>query len=88
MIINVYQYIFDNMIKLSNEIRQIIVENLMSNPNQSKLTREFSIARTTIQSVWKKYLKTGFIKDIPRSGRPNKTTEMEQHHLIIYFMKF
>ena len=35
----------------------------------------------SIRKIWRKYVKTGSVKNLPRSGRPPKTNEREDRHM-------
>ena len=71
------------MAKLNEEMKTLIIFHLKNNKSQRKLSLELGISRSTIKSFWNKYRKTGIINDLPRCGRPTKTTPREQKKLII-----
>src|SRR4051794_5080521 len=48
----------------------------------SELMRLWGAGDSTVKNLWKKYNKTGSIKDLPRSGRARET-EKEDRHIAI-----
>lgn len=71
------------MVRLCLEMRNILVNELKCGKSQRQLSRDFKIPRTTIQSLWNKYINTGNVIDKVKSGRPQKTSEREQRTLVI-----
>ena len=76
------------MVKLTKEIKLLIVDGIeIEKKSQRKLFEALGIPQSTIHSFYKKYRETGMIDDLPRIGRPMKTTLREQRHLILLSKK-
>lgn len=69
--------------ELSFVQKSLIVDRLSLNHSQASVAAEFRVHPATISRIWKRYQTTGSIENKPRSGRPNKLTETEKHHVII-----
>ena len=44
--------------------------------------KQYGIRKSTAQDIWKKWQKTGSAENLPRTGRPKKTTERMERHLV------
>lgn len=75
------------MVKLTEKIKEEIIYHMSNNKNQRELAVELGIPRSTLQSFWKKFSMSGVSNDLPRCGRPAKTTLREQRNLIIMSKK-
>ena len=64
---------FLEMVRLSGNFMQQIVDMLQREENQSKISRDLNIGRTTVINVWVKFQQTGLVLNKKKSGRPKKT---------------
>jgi len=64
--------------KISDVMRQEVVDRMLMKKTQSEVSRELGISQPAVRAIWFKYLNTGSIKNLNRSGRPLKTTEKER----------
>ena len=69
--------------ELSLMQKGLIVDRLSLNYSQASVAEEFRVDKSTISRIWNRYKRTGSIENKRRSGRPNKLTETEKHHVII-----
>lgn len=69
------------IMKIELSMRQLIVDKLEEGKSQMHVAKELNLGKSTVQSIWKKYIDTGSVKDRVRSGRPRKTTEHERRIL-------
>lgn len=75
------------MNKLSIEIRQRAIEMVKMGQSQRKVAAMFGCSHTAIQNLWKKYNMNGYVENLPKSGRPSKTSERERKLLRRYSIK-
>lgn len=73
---------FRAMAKISLEKRRAIVQDLRSGQSQRNVSKFHNVSRQSVQEIFKKFNRTGDIMDMPRSGRPSKTTIGERRYLI------
>lgn len=71
------------MPRISTEVRKKIIEDFQLNMSQRNLARNYNISLCAVQKLIKRYKLTGKVDDLPKSGRPPKTTMREQRCLII-----
>ena len=64
---------FLEMIKLSLDVREQIVDVFQKGENHTNIARALRIGRTTIRKVCLKFQETGSVIDKKRSGRPKNT---------------
>jgi len=69
------------MVKIDEQIRQLVVSKLMDGYSQVSVAAEVNIGQTTVSYIWRKYRKTRIVADAKRSGRPRKATERERRLL-------
>jgi len=63
-------------------IREDIIERIRNGFSQSAVARELNISRFGVQSIWKKYVMSGHVNDLSRSGRPRVLDERSTRQLI------
>ena len=71
------------MRKCSEEMRVLVVRKLQNGIGQRELSRYLEIPRSTIQNIWKRFLKHGAIENRKRTGRPTKLNERERRQLCL-----
>jgi len=67
--------------KISENMRNTVVEKMLSGKSQSVTGKELGICQSTVRAIWIKYTNTGSILDKFRSGRPCITTEREKRSI-------
>ena len=70
------------MVKISLKTREDAIKSLQNGYSQSAVARDFQISRCSVQSIWKKFLTSGHVNDMHRSGRPRKSDERNDRKLI------
>ncbi len=71
---------------LTPEQREDIVFRRQQKEKQSDIARKYGISKQTVSAIEAKARKYGTTKDLPRSGRPRKTTRHEDfliYHCIV-----
>ena len=63
--------------KISENMRQLVIEQLMKGKRKSDVCRELGRGHSTIRAIWAKYVKTGSRQNLFRSGRPAIISKME-----------
>ena len=58
--------------QLSSDLKSRIVAKYQAGNSYSKISEQLSVAKSTIQSIIKKYKSLGSTDNLPRSGRPRK----------------
>ena len=64
--------------KISVMMRKEIIEQMLKKKTRSEVSSEMGISQPTVRANSLKYLNTGSIKILNRSGRPLKTSEKER----------
>lgn len=70
------------MTKIESEKRWKIISDIKSGKSQRQVAKINKVSRRSVQEIIKKYIKTGTIQDLPRSGRPSLTSSAENRYLI------
>ena len=68
--------------EISHEIKQLVVDVKREGHRNCDIQRLLKISESTIQSIWKKFISTGYIENMPRSGRPRKMTKRAESRLL------
>jgi len=63
------------------EIRKTAIQMLTDGFSQRKVAFSLNCTHSTIQKLWRKFINTNSIENLPKSGRPMKTTIREQRLL-------
>ena len=63
------------------EIRKTAIQMLTDGFSQRKVALSLNCTHSTIQKLWRKFINTNSIENLPKSGRPVKTTIREQRLL-------
>ena len=69
-------------IEISHEIKQLVVDLKREGHRNCDVQRLLKISESTIRSIWKKFISTGYIENMPRSGRPHKMTKRAESRLL------
>ena len=75
------------MPRFSEEFRYPVILKMKEEVNQKKVARELNMSRCTVRKIWLKFLKTGTVSDIRKSGRPCLLSEMGHRDLVILTKK-
>jgi len=75
------------MVKIDESIRKLVVAKIQGGASQRDVEKELGICRSNVRKIWKKFLNTGAVSDISRSGRPMKSSEMDRRLLVIQAKK-
>jgi transposase len=67
--------------ELPEQIKWQIIGLLKGSLSQKKVATLLNISRCAVQNTWKKYTKTGDVKEALRSGRPRKTSPRTDRYL-------
>ena len=68
--------------EISHEIKQLVVDLKREGHRNCDIQRLLKISESTIRSIWKKFISTGNIENMPRSGRPRKMTKRAESRLL------
>jgi len=63
--------------KISENMRHLVVQQLMNGKRKSDVSRELGIGHSTIKAIWAKYVKTGSMQNLFRKGRSSIISEKE-----------
>jgi len=55
--------------KIDNKTKVEIIFKMKQGVKQRQISRELNISQPAIHYIWKKYMNTGDIKPLPKSGR-------------------
>ena len=69
------------MVKISIINRLKIVNMLLEGKSQRQISKSEKFSQPAVRKIWIKYQKTKSVLDLPKSGRPMKTTPREQRFL-------
>lgn len=73
--------------KISNELKSNMITLSRENLSTRAIAERLCCAKSTVALVLKKYRETGKIQRIKGSGRPRKTTRVDDHFLKIYSLR-
>lgn len=73
--------------KISDENRWKIVQMIQLGETQRQVAINLNIAQSTVNFIWKKYLRTGTVKNEIRTGRPPKLNDRQERILCRNSMK-
>ena len=68
--------------EISNEIKQLVVDLKREGHRNCDIQRFLKISEYPIRSILKKFISTGNIENMPRSGRPRKMTKRAESRLL------
>ena len=68
---------------ISEDLKTLIIENLLEGKTQRTVSKEFKVAQTSISYIWKKYLRDGTVKNRLNPGRPLKSSERDRRSIIM-----
>ena len=68
--------------EISHEIKQLLVDLKREVQRICDIQRLLKISESTIRSIWKKFISTGNIENMPRSGRHRKMTKRAESRLL------
>ena len=68
--------------RLTNLQRAIAIGQLQAGKRQKDVALNLGVSQPAISLLWRKYQRTGDVKDQPRPGRPKATTEREDRFLV------
>lgn len=63
--------------------RQMAIGMLNAGVTAREVARQFNVNESTISRLKTRYQLTGNVKDMPRSGRPRKTTLAEDRYIVV-----
>ena len=69
------------MARISEEIREHIVVQMINGKGQREVARELNISQPTVTKIWKRFLDTESTNDKAKSGRPMKSTERKKRFI-------
>ena len=61
------------MVKIDEQIRQLVVSKLMDGYSQVSMAAEVNIGQTTVSYIWRKYRKTRIVADAKKKWLPKKS---------------
>ena len=67
--------------KITNSVRKLIIMKRYQCASFRQISTDFNIAYSTILNVWIKFLNSKSASDLPKSGRPLKTTVRQRRHI-------
>ena len=75
------------MVKIDEGTRKLVVAKIQGGASQRDVVKELEICRSSVRKIWKKFLNTGTVSDICRSGRHMKSLERDRRLLLIQAKK-
>ena len=63
--------------------RQMAIGMLNADMTAREVARQFNVRESTISCLKTRYQLTGDVKDMPRSGRPRKTSLAEDRYIVV-----
>jgi len=70
------------MPRISDVMRGQIIGMLQAKKSQREVAKHYEISRCAVQNIWKKYLESGTLCDLPKCGRPRKNSTRSERLLI------
>ena len=74
--------------EISHEMKQLVVDLKREGHRNSDIQRLLKISESTIRSIWKKFILTRNIENMPRSGRPTKMMKRAESRLLRLVRKY
>ena len=69
------------MTRISEHVRHAVICKMQEHTNIKKVAKDLHLCRSTVRSIWKKFLETGSISDKKKSGRPPLLSESGRRNL-------
>ena len=71
------------MRQLSDEARNQIIGQLQAGRRIIDVARHFDICKKTVVRLRQKFNRTGSTKNLPKTGKPRKTTPQEDRNIVL-----
>ncbi len=66
---------------MSNALRNQVVGMRKAGASYPKIEEELDVQADTARQIYKRYLERGDVENAPRSGAPQKLTDMDLRHI-------
>jgi len=76
------------MTRISEHVRHAVICKMQEHTNIKKVAKDLHLCRSTVRSIWKKFLETEFISDRKKFGRPPLLSERGRRNLSMLAKKF
>ena len=70
------------MPRVSVQDRAIIIGRLQSGHSARAVAQDFNVAHSTVSRLWRKFVATGSVADLPRAPKHRVTTGRKDRHLV------
>ena len=81
------EYFKSTMRQLSDEVRNQIIGQLQAGRRIADVARHFNICKRTVMRLRQKYHQAGSTKNLPKTGRPPKTTRQEDRNIVLTHLR-